>query len=105
MLLSSNRLDAADTLTAVIWVVKDFVASWTPIELAALPIDCRPGRMGDADDVTFLAYRLVREQLQAQGEQRELHAMAHFFSLASTRLTVLLAQPQGMTAANEARVA
>ena len=100
-----TRLDSADSMSAVIWIVKDFVASWAPGELAALPIDCRPGRMNDADDVTFLAYRLVREQLQARGEQRELHSMAHFFSLASTRLASLLAQPQGTIAANEARAA
>ncbi len=91
MLTWQQRLGEARATEEVLWVVKDFIASWHPEELSSLPDDCRPGRLADPDDVAFYAFTLVREQRMTERYNPSLHRMATFFSAASHRISQIMA--------------
>ena len=56
-----RQLDNAQTPLEVVAVTRDYIASWTPHELAFLPVDCRPGKIRDRSDIEFLHDKLVDE--------------------------------------------
>lgn len=71
-----------------------FISTWTPQELARLPLDCRPGRVRDADDIGSLAVNLSRAVMSASAQDAPyVQRMAGFFSQASERLSQLLRAP------------
>ena len=81
-----NRLQRSYTTEQVMSVVKDFVATWSPSELAALPEPLRPGRLRDSDDVGLYAFKLAsRPDLGANSHI--LLRMATFVTAASQRLS------------------
>ena len=86
-------LETAVAPEEVLEMVRDFVARWSPAELAKLPPHLRPGKFFDASDVTEYALDLVRQQQFSMDPRSspQLHAMANFFSSASSRLSHLLA--------------
>lgn len=84
------RLNAATSVEGVIAAVKDYLALWSPEELAQLPEACRPGRIVDADDITVYALNLVREQFHGENGPA-LARMAGFFAAASRRVAQILA--------------
>lgn len=84
-----DRLDAAVSEAEVLAIVREFLATVTPYEIARLPEKLRPEKVGDANDVTSYAFELVRGDFD-DGE-RVLHRLAHFFSRASIRLSQILA--------------
>ena len=85
-------IDRADSEQEVVRVVRDFVASLSPYDLARLPSQCRPGKFFGAEDVTSFAFEIVRHHCDQDVETRDLvHRIAAFFSQASTRLSQLLA--------------
>ncbi len=93
----ADRLNHASAVEEIINVVKDYLAQWTPEELANLPEACRPGRIADSDDITLCAFALVREQFKAEDrDDAALARMATFFTGASRRLSQILA-PKGVT--------
>lgn len=83
----------ADALTAdeIIGVVKEYLATWRPDELARLPGDCRPGPMRDGEDIALYAFSTVRHQCLGGGADPELDRLATFFSAASHRLSQVMA--------------
>jgi hypothetical protein len=87
-------LATAGSEREVLAVVKDYLSRWSPSEIAALPEDCRPGRMAGADDVAELAFKLSQAQC-ASGDDVDqgmlLERIGAFFAHASARLTQLLA--------------
>ena len=91
------RLLGAHTAEEVLWVVKDFIAGWSPEEIRCLPRDCRPGKVRDAEDVGLYAFQLVNAQFESSVEQAQLDRMAGFMTAAASRLSQLLA-----TSANDA---
>jgi hypothetical protein len=68
--------------------VNDYLASWSPYEIAGLPQKCRPRRLIDADDIEHW-YLLLSEGYCAEaalGANGELYLkMLSFFSAASQR--------------------
>jgi hypothetical protein len=88
-----HRLDAAHAPGEIVAAARDYLATFAPTELGALPAGCRPpAKVVDADDVTTYAFELVRFECQ-QHETRELvHKLARFFSHASMRLAQLTAR-------------
>src|SRR5687767_402886 len=89
-----GRLDAAPSSEEVVSVARDFLASFTPYELAALPATCRPpSKLYDGEDLTTYAFELVRHSSeQDEPEVADLvHKFAHFFSSASIRLSEIQA--------------
>jgi hypothetical protein len=84
-----DLLDDASSVHDVVEVARDFLATWDRHEIAALPEQCRPGKIFDANDVNAYAFLLVRND--CDGEAGPLvQKMAAFFSNASTRLSEIL---------------
>ena len=89
-------LDAASS-AEVVELTRTFVASLTPQEMAALPRDCRPGKIVDAEDVHAFAYALVRRSCASDRMgDGALMRLASFFTDAARQLSRLAAYaPQG----------
>ena len=89
-------LDAASP-GEVVELTRTFVASLTPEEMAALPRDCRPGKIVDAEDVHAFAYALVRRSCASDRMgDGALMRLASFFTDAARQLSRLAAYaPQG----------
>lgn len=86
------RLEEACTPEAVVEVTRDFLALWSPEEIARLPEECRPAKLVDANDVTEYAFILVRRSCaDDRMSDRELLRMATFFTRASLRLSQIQA--------------
>jgi hypothetical protein len=85
-----SLLHDASTQEAVVALARDYIALWSPEELAHLALDLRPGKLVDADDVTLYALRLVRAQLAGEADHA-VQKMAAFFGSASLRLSQILA--------------
>ena len=83
-------LDESGSPEEVVAVARDFVALISLEELSALPPDCRPHKLVDADDVVDYAVTLVRESFTGEGASDPvLQHIATFFTHACTRLSVL----------------
>jgi hypothetical protein len=65
------------------WIVRDYIATWRPEELARLPEECRPGRPSERADVSYIAYQLKRN---ASTETPSQQKMNRFFGAATRRL-------------------
>lgn len=99
-----QRLAEAFTIEQVLWVVKDFMTSWHPEEIAALPEDCRPGEIESADDVSIYAYKVITRQCAAREPDVALHRMAAFFSAAAQRVSTLVGLSSRRAAADDLRL-
>lgn len=85
-----SRIRSARDDEAVVSVVVDYGAAWSPGDIACLPRNCWPGRVRDRDDVAAWAVQLAREELKVVGDTEGhvlLHCIAAVFSEAAVRLT------------------
>jgi hypothetical protein len=90
-----GRLDSAATEAEVVGVVRDFMATVSPYEIARLPEHCRPRKMVDANDITNYAFLIVRHHCDdGEGTARIAHKLASFFTSASIRLAHIMAAAQ-----------
>jgi hypothetical protein len=83
------QLDRAQSIPEVIAVTRDFLATWTPGELALLPEASRPSRVRDEEDLENLHSSLVEEyrSSRASGEALDaLQRLTSFVVRASIRL-------------------
>lgn len=88
-----DQLDQAATEADVVAVVREFMATVSPSEVARLPVELHPRKITDASDITQYAFDLVRaDVLDNEGTQRVLHRLAHIFSRASLRLSSILSR-------------
>jgi hypothetical protein len=78
-----RRLDAAPTSKDVMWVVRDYLATWRPEDIARLPQSCRPGLPSERDDVSYVAYQLKRNAINESPAQQKMN---RFFGAATRRL-------------------
>ena len=85
-----ERLDGATTEVEVVEVVRDYLATLGPEEVAALPQALRPAKIVDANDVTTYAFDLVREECHDHGMQNVVQRLAHMMSNASIRLSEIM---------------
>lgn len=92
-----SRLQKAYSADDVVSIVRDFLATWGPQEIAALPEHLRPRKMRDSDDVGLYAFRLVSRP-GAGSNAHIMLRMTTFFTAASQRLSEIYA-----VAAAEAR--
>jgi len=87
-----DRLNDASNVHDVIEITRDFLATWDRHEIAALPETCRPGKVFDANDVTWYSFQLMQADCTAGSQTAGLvHRMSGFFSNASARLAEILA--------------
>ena len=85
-------IQSASTEDALVNLMRDYVESWTSEEMLALPLQCRPGRIRDRDDVCDWAVVLAREELKVNSEEVGTHLLHHIaatFREAASRLTQL----------------
>ena len=94
MLQWFQQLDRAQGAASVVEIARDYLATWTPEEIARLPRDCRPGRVRSASDLEDLhscavdAYRSTR----ATGDElTALQLLTSFLVRANVRLAQLKA--------------
>jgi hypothetical protein len=98
MLSWFHQLDGATSPAEVVAIARDYLATWTPEELARLPRACRPGRVRVAEDIDEMhscavdAYRTTR----ASGDElTALQLLTSFLVRASLRLAQLRAPGDG----------
>ena len=85
-----QRLRDAESEAEVVEVVRDFLATFSPYDLARLPSQLRPGRVVDGGDVNDYAFTLVRHNHDdSAGTARCIHRLSNFISSASLRLSEL----------------
>jgi hypothetical protein len=75
-----SNLERSKTVSEVVSVVRDFMATWTPAELALLPEKCRPARVRDEQDVEALHSLLVEEYRVSRATGAELDALQRLTS-------------------------
>jgi hypothetical protein len=90
----AQRLKAARDEAEVVATARDFLATFSPYDLARLPEACRPGRLVDGNDVNELAFILVRhDHDDGRGTARCINRLTRFFTNASVRLSEVTAVP------------
>jgi len=86
-----DLLALANTPEEVIGVARDFLASWTPQELARLPAGCKPpDKFAEPEEIVLYAFALVDQQVRAGVDHPGVFRMASFFSEATRRVTQLM---------------
>ena len=87
-----HQLDRATTLDQIVAIARDYLATWTPEEIARLPRACRPGRLREPEDIEELhscsvdAYRTTRA---SGAELTALQLLTSFIVHASQRIASL----------------
>lgn len=84
-------------------VTRDYLACWSPEEIARLPIECRPGRVRDGEDISQWAFDLTSCHLARRGAAQDeplLLKMMLFVNEASERLAKLKAAERSAAEAN-----
>ena len=95
MLAWFRQLNSARSVVELIKVVREFLATWSPTDLARLPEHCRPDRMKTEQDLEDLHTRLVEtfRTSAATGEDLAmLQRMTSFVVRAAVRLSELREQ-------------
>ena len=86
-----DLLAAATTPAEVVGVARDYLATWTPEEIAALPRACRPPRqIKFPEEVVDYAFALVKAHVDTDVEHEGVTRMATFFSEASWRVAAAM---------------
>jgi hypothetical protein len=94
-----GQIQAAPTIADVVAIVRDYIALWSPEEMAMLPVAARPGRVRDAADVIELHEKLVEEYriTRASGEALALlQRFTGFLVRASLRMAELSREEGGL---------
>lgn len=92
-----GRLANSTSPEEVVAIARDFLAAFTPYELATLPDKCRPpGKLYDGEDLTTFAFELARHNYSCaqdpDGSAALVHKFANFFCHASIRLSEMQAR-------------
>jgi hypothetical protein len=91
-----GRLQFAQDVIEVLSIAREFLAAFTPQELASLPEPCQPPlALVDIGDVNSYAFELVRHNCGDSEPAELVQKLAAFFSHAATRISKLLAYRQG----------
>lgn len=85
-----HLLDVAASEQDVVARLREFVASFTPYELEALPPELRPRKLVDASNVCGYAFELRRETMLRGDPPAILAAFADIFGYAAQRASQLL---------------
>ena len=91
-------INSARTEEQLVGITLDYLACWTPEEIARLPVHCRPGRVRDGEDLGRWAFELtschLAEALAPEDEALLLKMMlfvgeaaAHYARLQAARRT------------------
>ena len=89
-----SHLDRAKTVGDAVAVARDFMATWSPEELALLPMQCRPGRLRDQEDIETLHGTLVEAYRLSRATGVELDALQRLTSFV-VRASIRIAELTG----------
>jgi hypothetical protein len=86
------RMDEAGRTDEVLAILRDYVDSLTPAELAALPAKCRPGRLKGDDDIAHWTFILAQHQCREDTafEKRVHQEVLNHFLHAQMRVAEIL---------------
>ena len=87
-----QQLDGANSVPEVVSVTRDYLSTWSPVEIALLPWPCRPGHVRDAEDIEELnacAVEAFRNTRASGDELTALQRLTAFLSRAAVRLAML----------------
>ena len=87
-----EQLSRASTVDEIVAVTRDYLASWSPVDLERLPDNCRPAWVRTPDDIEQWADRLAAESARAMlvlEDERRLDRLTSHFLIASVRLRQL----------------
>jgi hypothetical protein len=99
----AELLATALTPEEVLDITRDFIASWTPYEIAALPDPCRPPADGfrAPEDIVLYAYTLVSYHCGAGAADEDVFRMAKYFSDAARQVAHVMSNAPLPQAGNE----
>ena len=84
-----EALRAASSEQDLVRLAQDYIALWTPEELASIPRNCRPGHVRDGEDLADAAMELTRARIASFEAEPPLVEMEAFFAHACVRLSQL----------------
>lgn len=87
-----QHLLRSGTVGEVLSISREYLASWSPVTLASVPEDCRPGRIKGVDDVYFWRDQLLGKYCEgaARGHAESLiRDLLAYFSAAAERAEAL----------------
>ena len=90
-----NLIRSSSQEEDVLELVRDHMARWSPEEIAMLPVDCRPPRIRDAEDISRWAFDLASTHCarsSAGDDDTLLERMLEFVTQAALRLSELQAE-------------
>lgn len=91
------ELHGARDAGTVLQVVRRYLASWTPLEIASLPAECKPWPLREPDDISAFAVHLVHQKCRGDGDRGHLLAsLTNFFADASARLVQVLSEARAV---------
>ena len=70
-------MDETGRVDDVLAILRDYVDSLTPAELAALPPKCRPGRLKGDDDISHWTFVLAQHQCRTGYATATVAALPH----------------------------
>lgn len=91
-----GQIDDAKSVAEVVSIARDFLATWTPQELARLPAHCRPGKIRDESNIAELHGRLAEEYRTTRASGDELTTLQLITSF-MVRTSVRIAELGGDT--------
>jgi hypothetical protein len=98
-----DLLAGATTPQEVVNVARDYLATWTPEEIAALPRSCRPPRsLKFPEEIVDYAFALVKAHLEPGSDASGVTRMATFFAEASWRVAAAMSARETEAARNDA---
>jgi len=80
-----SQIEAAHSAADLTRVVREYLGSLTPDQLAALPVACRANAIGAPSDIQEWAVTLARDDLTLGGSAT-LHEAAVIFAAAGSKL-------------------
>jgi hypothetical protein len=99
-----DLLAGASAPAEVVRIARDYLATWTPDEIAALPRDCRPPRsLKFPEEIVDYAFELVKAHCDADADDDGVTRMATFFAEASWRVAAAMSAMEASEAGNDAR--
>lgn len=90
-----ESLAATSSIEGITALAREYVAHIDAERLAALPLQCRPGKLSTAQDLADYAYELVRYRCDAEeaGVAGTINDLAAFFSQAAVAISAISAPP------------
>ncbi len=82
-----ERIEEAGTEPEVVAVTRDYLARLSQDEYAELPLELRPRKIVDADDIAAYALDLARHEADDPDEMDLVQRLAQLLSRASVRVS------------------